>query len=256
MGDEKMAENNSNLYSLVAIALAIVAIVIGVTSGNQEFVLQQQEQNTLSTSGESEVKADPNKADIFLRIETRNEDAQQVQNENREKSDSVIQALKDQGVSESQIETVDYRLEREEDYNPKTREEEFKGYKLVNVVKVSTENLDEVGSLIDTAVESGANGVDRIEFSLSDSEKEKIKEQALKRASQQAKGKAEAIANQMGVSLGLPVKISESSFDYVPYKTDFARAESDAGAGGTPQTQIQPQKVEVRANVNVEYKIS
>ena len=249
--------NSPDWYVVTAIVLALFAVFAVIATGfTRNYVLNPEQQDTLTVSGTANVFVDPNQAEVFIRVETRDQNAKQAQATNRTKSDAVMKALKNAGVSENDLEHTQYRLQRLNEYNRETGKTEFKGYQHVNVMKLTTENLDRVGAYIDAAVEAGANGIDTVAFGLTRERKDQVRSDALNQASQEAKSKAETLAASLGVSLDAPVRISESNFHYQPHRATMEMANAKQGGdGGTPGTQVSPEKVNVTASVNVDYRI-
>lgn len=249
-------ENSPDWYALTAIALSLFAVFAVLTSHfTPEYVSNQEQQDTLTVSGNANVFVDPNEAEVFIRVQTRDPNAKQAQAINRTKSDDVMNALKNAGVSEKNLEHTQYRLQRLNEYNRETRKNEFKGYQHVNVMKLTTEDLEQVGTYIDAAVEAGANGIDSVAFGLTRKRKAEVRSDALNQASQEAKSKADTLATSLGVSLDRPVRISESNFHYQPHRATMERTQAKQGGDATPDTQVSPEKVNVRASVSVDYRI-
>lgn len=251
-------EDTPDWYVLTAIILALFAVFAVIATGfTRNYELNQEQQDTLTVSGNANVFVDPNRAEVFIRVETRDQAAKQAQAKNRTKSDTVMNVLNNAGVSENDLEHTQYRLQRLNEYNRETRKNEFKGYQHVNVMKLTTEDLDQVGAYIDAAVEAGANGIDAVVFGLTRERKDEVRSNALDQASQEAKSKADTLANSLGVHLDRPVRISEANFHYQPHRATMEMAEAkQRGDGGTPGTQVSPEKVNVRASLNVDYRIN
>ena len=69
-----------------------------------------------------------------------------------------------------------------------------RGYNASNTVRIKTTTLDQVGRLIDAAMQAGANNINRLMFTLKDEQAAQSKRCA---ASAKAKVKAEAIAGSL-----------------------------------------------------------
>ncbi|HME86888.1 MAG TPA: SIMPL domain-containing protein, partial [Candidatus Nanoarchaeia archaeon] len=130
----------------------------------------------------------------------------------------------------------------------------FKGYVASYSLKVTTKDFDQVGKIIDVAVANGANAIDSVQFTLSKELEEQVRSEALKKAGQTARMKAEATAEGLGVELGDIVGVSESSFYAQPYY--YAKA-TEAVAAGRPAADlvIEPSTIQVSASLNVAYEI-
>lgn len=254
-----MMESKTNIIiAILALGLvltsAILAFNIKATTVIKE-PSEQEERNTVSLSANSKLTVAPDEAEVYFRIQTEGKTAIDAQDGNRRASDNVIGALKAKGVEEGDIETAQYYVQRKYRYDPKTGESEVVGYELIHVLKVTMKNVEDVGSLVDTGVSAGANGVDSIQFTLSDEKEKEVRDRALSEAGRLARDKAETLASSVGVSLGELVSVSEESFSFVPYRfaergLAFAALEAKA-----EPSEIQPQSLEVSATVNVVYEI-
>ena len=198
----------------------------------------------------------PDEAEVYIRIVNEGADAEAVQDENKEMTNSVISALKAKGVRSDEIETSRYSLNPRYNWDKGVRE--ITGYEAQHVLKVTTTDLEEIGELIDSAVAAGANSIQDIQFTLSESAEKKFNKEALEKASGNAKDKADAIADSLDVKIVKLSRVSESSVGYASYRYDYpmmAMAEDEAMAGGAP-TPISPEKVTVRASVTLIYEMS
>ena len=78
----------------------------------------------------------------------------------------------------------------------KDNSREIIGYSVSNEITVTIDNIDMVGTVIDTAINAGANNVNSIEFGLKDSQV--YKDKVLQQAIADAKRKAQVVANSLG----------------------------------------------------------
>ena len=157
------------------------------------------------------------------------------------------------GIKTGDIETSNYNLRKKTEWDPDTRKNVDKGYMLTHTLKVTTDDIDKAGKIVDTAVDSGANGVDRISFGLTKETEKEVRAEALEKASLAAKEKAQSITSTLNLRLGKITSIQESNFYYTPY--DYAPKAVFAGAE-MEETVVQPQKVDVRSNINLVFEIN
>jgi uncharacterized protein YggE len=242
---------NKGLLGLLFLAVFSVMIVAIVAVDNAH-EKNNQDVRSLSVSGTQVLEVAPDEAVILLDVSTRGKDAASVSAENKVLVNKVMAALKDQGVAASDIETTGLSLHRWFEWNNKDMTNEDKGYEQVNSIRITTSNLDKVGSILDAAIAAGANSVQDVQFKLKDATEEQYKEQAMQQATAIAKKKASVLAKAAGTELGKVTSISESG-GYQPWyynaKMDFAAA--DAGSA----TQISPQKVSLSMTVNLNYEL-
>ena len=202
---------------------------------------------------------DPNKAEVYVKILTLEKTAQESKNKNSQISGNVIKALKKEGVKDKDIETSQFFISPKYDYeeivepNLRKSKQILIGYEVTNVLKVTTQDLEKAGKLIDADVDSGANDIERVSFGLTKEKEKEIKQQAMIMASNDAKEKAVALATNLEVSLLKPISISESSFYYQPF--EFRGALMEKSAPMAADTVISPQKLDVSASVQLVYEI-
>ncbi|MBD3259142.1 DUF541 domain-containing protein [Candidatus Woesearchaeota archaeon] len=248
------------LILVIGLVLTSVAMVFykpkpSTTIAGGELTLRQGEQiPTINVKGESEFLTQPDKADMYIKIETQGKTAEEAQTQNRDITNAVMSSLKKNSIKSEDIGTDRYYLNPQYDWE---RGRKIIGYTQQHVLKVETTKLDKVGEIIDDAVAAGANSIERIQFGLSLEKKYEVNKQALELAGKEANKKAESIAGAMGVELGKIFTISESGTSPVyPVRgyAEMAVAKAGMDEMAAPTT-ISPEDITVRAYVSVAYEI-
>lgn len=248
-------EKGNYLTTILVAGLVIVAVVLALNSETEESDIE--EKSRISVSGTSSLTVDPNEAEVYARIVTLEKTAQDSKNRNSEVSKKVTDALKKAGVKSSDIETSQFSIYPKYEYeevveiNLRKSNQVLIGYEVVNVLKVTTQDIDKAGKLIDAAVDAGANDIEGVSFGLTDEREKETKQQAMIAASNDAKEKAVALSTNLGVALLRPISISESSFYYQPFEFRGAFMEKAVAA----ETVINPQKLDVSASIQLVYEI-
>ncbi|MFC1741803.1 SIMPL domain-containing protein [Nanoarchaeota archaeon] len=226
---------------------------ITVTGGSGEAA----EKDTISVQGYHQLEADPDEAEVYIRVTTEEPTAKTAQQANARLMNTVKAALENAGVNKADMETTNYNLWPQQKWDRDTNEYIKTGYRVQHLLKVTTDDVTEVGDLLDIAVLAGANGLDRVNFKLSDELKAEINDKALEAAAKDAKDKGESIAKSIGVKITGISKVFESNvgYDYIRPMYAMAEAAMDSKAGGTT-TEISPQSVKVSATINIVYKIA
>lgn len=228
---------------VVLIAVLFVAKVLFVPE-------QLSDMKTIQAQGSAESISQPDQAEMYLRIEVLKDTADLAATESKAKSTAVVDAIKK--FEGAVVETTNYNIYKKEDWTQDGPV--FKGYVATYSLKVTTKNFDNVGKILDAAVNNGANGVDNVQFTLSKDAEEKVRSEVLKKAGEVARLKAEATAAGVGVKLGDIVSVSEGNF-YAP-PIYYARAMEAVSAGkATSDLAIEPSSITVTATINVAYKI-
>lgn len=242
------------IIGLLIVCAALLAVglnkPIGTAGGTSDL-----QRDTLSVSGNSEISVAPDEAYVYLKIVTENLDAKKAQAENGETANSVMAALKAWGAKDDQIETSDYSLEKVQEWDSKDSKYVDKGYRVTNIIKVTTAKINDVGSLVDAGVEAGANGVDSVSFGLSKDSQKAARDNALVKAADAAKQKAQKLADASGTKLGKAITVNEQSYYYAPYQVNVRNSMYETAAGAAP-TPISPQKVSVTSSVSIVYELA
>lgn len=164
-----------------------------------------------------------------------------------------MDALKNAGIDSKDIETSSYSVQEEFQWNDTLRKSESVGYRTTNSILVKVRDLGKVGSIIDVAVQAGANSVSGVSFLLTDATEASLKTLALQEAAANAKEKAQSIATGLDIGVGQVYSASESSNYVVPY---YAKTVAmDSAAGSAAPTPISPGDIEYSATVSVQFEI-
>jgi len=214
-----------------------------------------EQQNVISVSGSSEFEVSPDLAVVRVGLETQNKDAKLAQDQNRQVSNQIMDAIRRAGVSKDEIETYNYNVHRVREWDPGVERTVDRGFRVTNSFKIKTKRLEDVGKILDAAAQAGANSVQGISFELSDAREEQARTEALKQAAVNAKEKAKALAGGLGVPLGGLVKVQESSFNIMPYARGGMMEDAMVMKAEAAPTPIEPQSVQINAQVSVSYGI-
>lgn len=233
-------------YIIIGFLILITALLVFRTP----YAPTDTMRHTLSVTGNSEIEVAPDKALVYVSIITDNADAKKAQQDNSISSNAVIEALKTWGVSPSDIETQTYSLVRKQEWDPKENRYVEGDYRLTHTLRVTTKRIDSVGELVDTAVNAGANTIESVTFTLTDESERKVRDQALAKAAEVARQKAQTLASNAGATLGQVTIVEEQSFYYRPFNYEMKAA----GAESAP-TQISPQMVQVTSSVRLVFEI-
>ncbi len=142
---------------------------------------------TVTVVGEGRVSVAPDTAFATLGIETSGSDVHKAQSSNKAIMIEIIKALKELGVKEKDIQTVNYSIFPE--YHWQGTQNVLVGYRVSNQVRVRIESIEKAGTVLEAATARGANVVHGIQFTYSrmhDTYKAAL-EQALKDAEQKAR---------------------------------------------------------------------
>ena len=210
---------------LALMSLALPAIVLAQAAG------------TIQAQGSATVFANPDQAQFNVAAVTDGSTAQAAAQANAASTSAVLSALKQALGTSGNIQTIGYSVVPRYAQGQSTT---IVGYTVTNTLQVTTSNLSQVGSLIDTANQAGANSVTGLTFSLMNPDP--LKQQALTQAAKQALAHAAAIASGLGAKTGAVVSAQEGAS-----LTPIVAASLNA----PPSTPIQTGQVSVTANVTI-----
>lgn len=230
------------LLALV-LMLQLVALVPGLAG-----LRPGQEEGGIMVTGEGKVSAEPDLAVITIGVETRASTANTAAEDNTELMARVMDALERREIAEEDIQTVDYSIRAEIDYEDDERR--ILGYVVANSVSVKVRHVDQVGDVLDAVTDAGANNIHGIQFTFDDPSE--LREQARADAIADAQSKAQALASLAGVGLGKPRVISESFVEPVPFYMESVYAAPREAGGAVP---VSPGQLEVRVQVQVTFDI-
>jgi uncharacterized protein len=196
---------------------------------------------TITVNGDGSVTAVPDRATFGFSIETRAKTASAALAQNSADATAVIAALKDAGVTSANIQTSQVSL------SPQTSQDgtTIVGYAASNSVTVRTA-LASAGKIVDAAVGAGANGVSGPSLDVSD--QASLYRDALHKAVDNAKLKAQALADATGLSLGAVLTVTEGGS-----ATPFPIGDKMSAVGGVP---IEAGTQQIQASVTITYAAS
>lgn len=248
-----MKKGMIGLVLIVLIALSFFAASAGMAQTTTD-----NEKRTITVNGQYKTSMNPDKAEIYLGVETQATTARLSQQDNANIVQAIKSSLYSLGLTSADIETTHYSIYPVYEYPkpcysdtcPTPSSPKLVGYKTTHMLKIKASNIDKVGQYLDAAVKAGANDVNSIVFTISDSKRDQLYRQALTEAAKNAKSKADAIATGLGTRVVGIVSATEGSTYVVPYYRALAAApEADAG------TEIYAGMVEVSASLSVVYEI-
>jgi uncharacterized protein len=225
------------LAILAAAVIVLVAAFAGV--GRPEAARGDTGQpNTVTTNGHGVITAVPDEATVTAGVHTQAASAADALAQNSTLMNRVVDALERANGTDLQTQQVSL--------SPQTNEQgQVTAYVADNTVSAKAK-VAEAGALVDAAVQAGANTVSGPSLGISDTDARY--RQALGKAVEDARAKAEALADAGGFGVGPVSSVSEQSANApVPV--------FQAAAGKSDATPIEPGTQDVTADVIVTFTI-
>jgi uncharacterized protein YggE len=244
---------------VVVIGLALVLSMVGFSActagptniGTIDITNQQQ---GIWVSGQGEVTVTPDLATLWLGVEAQAGTVAEAQAQANEAMDNVMAALTDGGVDEDDIQTQYFSIDQVTRWDNDKNEEIVIGYRVSNMVTAKIREIDNVGAIIDAVAAAGGDyiRINSLAFSVDDPSPyyEEVRQEAVN----DAREKAEQLADLAGVSLGAPTYISEGTiYPPVVYRDVGVPAPVE---GGGNMTSVSPGEVDISLNIQVAYAIA
>jgi uncharacterized protein len=201
--------------------------------------------HVIKVTGDGELAVQPDTASINLGVITESKELIAAQQVNSQEVTKVINSLKSLGITKNHLQTFDYRIESDYDFDQ--GKQIFRGYKITHILQVKIEDLSMVGMVVDTTVQNGVNYVSNVQFTVKN--KESFYQQALSIALTNAIDRAKAIANTLKVTLiPTPILVIEGGNSVQPLYN-----QPGTFVKGVSTTQFEPGQMLVKASVTAEF---
>ena len=214
-----------------------------------EAAAPQASPSALVVTGNSEVFAIPDQALVRLGIVQQATVAQTAQEQANSVAHEILSAITKLGVAQKDIQTA--RLVLSPVYSPRGADQRIVSYNATNTVSIRLDNLNLVGSVVDAGLKAGANQLEGVQFLLRNDLPSR--EQALKEAVQEARGKAQAMADALRVNLGAVIEASERGVSVAPRMAAQLAVPAQGLGASTP---VSPGEISIRANITIRYRIT
>ena len=236
------------------ILAALLAGFAGAAFAQTEAPVAQSEEakvtRTVTVSGSGKVYLTPDIAYITIGVHTEGENAAEAVAENNAQAQKVIDALKAEGIAEKDIQTTNFSIYPQQEYDTEGKPTGKIKYIVDNSVFVTVRDITQVGDVLDATVKAGANSISGIQFDVAD--KTAALSEAREAAVADAKVKAEELASAAGVTLGEVQTISEYTSGGPQPMYDMRAAAPMAEAASVP---VQAGQMLLTIEVSIVYEI-
>ncbi|MEK9181310.1 MAG: SIMPL domain-containing protein [Patescibacteria group bacterium] len=237
---------------ILSVLLAVLIVWYGVGTYKSLTAKSDEAKDTLTISAVGEIESKPDLALASFAVVSEGKDPKKIQADNTAKIKQVINYLKTKGVKEGDITTSDYSMYPR--YNYPDGRQELDAYVLSQGLSVKIRQIDDVGDIITGVIQNGANTFNNVSFQID--QPEGLKQEARKKAMENAKAKADELAKVAGVKLGKVKSFSEESISFpepYPYAYDSYGRGGDAMAAEA--SQIMPGTNKITATVSVVFEL-
>lgn len=199
----------------------------------------------VTVNGDATISVAPDVAIIRIGVTSQGKNARAANETNAKQMTGVLAAVKSAGIAERDIQTS--RLSIQPQYDPnRGGPARLLGFQVTNQVTIKIRDVGALPTVLDHAIEAGANEMSGIEFVVS--EQSKLLDEARTEAMADARRKAELYAKAAGVKLGRVVAINEDGATPPPRPVMQTMR-----AGAVP---VAPGEQTLRAGVTVSFEIA
>ncbi len=225
--------------------LATVALPMTAAIG------EEARPRTASVTGQGEVAAEPDLAHVTLGVESRQPTMAEARADVAATVDRVLALTRSLKIDPKLVNSTRVQVQPEYSWNEQDRKRVLLGYMVSRQVQVELRDLEQLGALLERAVDAGVNQVN--DPVLDSSKRKELERDAMTRAVQDARLNAETLARAAGVKLGAVRTLNASSSGPVlpMYKSRVMMAD----AAASPEASYQPGDMKFSANVSAEYDL-
>ncbi len=256
------------VYPIIVSAVVIVYILAVMNQTPNTAIAEKNNQtNTapaeLFITGSATKSLKPDKASIILTVEIDGKTASEATDKNAEIMVRVVDVLHRLGIKDDEISTNYYNLspiyvsKRSDNMcitiyppPPECMEQILIGYKVINSINVIVDANSNLGKIIDESVSAGVNRVDYVSFFVSQELQDKITNELIEQAVNDAKSKAERALQPLNMSI---IGVKSISVGYYPIPI-FQESYRASGAVET-STPIFPSQQQISVSVNVTFLV-
>jgi uncharacterized protein YggE len=234
----------------IALAVASAAVPVPASAQQAAGITQSIAGTRLDLNVTGEVTRVPDLAIINAGVVTRSPNAAAAIQDNAQRMDQVIAALKRAGVADKDIQTSSINLNAEYRY-PDNQPPQLTGYTATNQLSIKFHDIRNSGKILDALVAQGVNQISGPTLTLE--HPEDALDEARAKAIAAGRARAELYARSLGMNVVRVVSIGESG-GYAPpppappMPMMMARAEA-------PETKIVPGEQQLRVTLSMIFEL-
>jgi uncharacterized protein len=237
--------------------LLVAVLLGGLFYLGGQWIQSENEPNqaTISVSGDGRAFAVPDIAEISVGVQTgRQSTATRATEILKERMDSVIAAVKAQGVEDKDIRTENFWLNPVYDYTEGRQIP--RGFEATQSLRVKVRDMDKVSAVLGAATNAGANQAGNVQFTLDDPDAPR--DAAREEAIEEAQAKAKVLADQLGVRLGKLIGFGEGGGNGYPVPMlmeAYGRGGAAEDMAVMQEVQLPAGEQEIKVNVTLTYEV-
>lgn len=232
--------------------LVLAAFAVSVIPVKGQHMEQKVTQRTVSVRGEGIVATTPDQVRLMVAVNTQAQNASAAMRAASGRTQEILSLLKKMGVDEKNLQTSRVTVTPTYDYSKQIQPPPIVGYNGVNEFSILFKGklMEKVGEFMDKAVEAGASNFGGLQYESSKSRE--LQREALQKAADDAKARAEVLAKQLGATVGAVLTIRESTMGSGPGPVMMRQSFGAESAQAAP---VMSGEVSVSAQVEVVFEL-
>lgn len=244
-GEQGARVQKAAVVVLVVLAIFLAAQTLGELMQYRYIGAGIPPANVITVEGSGEILAIPDTAEFSFSVVEKADTVAVAQDAATKKMNAIIAYLNGQDIDEKDIKTTGYNVYPQYEWQQLSCTATYcppgksvlTGYEVRQSVTVKVRDTEKAGDLLTGIGGEGASELSGLTFTVD--EDEDLKSQAREEAIADAKEKADALADQLGVRLVRIVSFSEYSGGY-PSPIYYAK-DAAMGMGGASESRVSPE---------------
>lgn len=207
--------------------------------------------DTITVMGHGEARGNPDMATVSVGFTITETDIRDAVSESNGTIADISAAMQELGIADEDIQTTGFNVWPEDVWDPETGQPTGeKRYHVDSMMQINIRTIDDVGKVLEAALTSGANSIYGLSFGIQDTGA--LADEARTAALDDAQARAEAIAQELNLTIGQIRSVTDQSGGYIyPY---FVGASMGVGGGGA-EPPISQGQMAVSVSLSVAYQI-
>ncbi len=243
-------ETNTNIQKTYIQAIALVLIAFFIFEPFKSEMKNVNQNSSIQTSGSCQMEMTSDTASVIFTIKNDSKKLQTAVNKTQESYTKLVDALIKNGFKETELSTIGYDVEEQKYWDSKVRKSVLENYTAKMSIKLTTTDIKNIETAMQISTEFNDILAGDFSTSLSDTAYKKAYESCLETAAQNARDKAEKIANGSGRSLGKPISLRETK-NNIEFRDNILTARSMMA-----KMEMAPQIMKSNTKINVEITAS
>jgi uncharacterized protein YggE len=206
---------------------------------------------SINVTGNADRSVQPDIAYLEIVVESRKARLEDARRDAGARTLAVLRGLESLAVPKDAIDSGSLLVQPQFTWDAKAGESRLQGYIVSRTVRIRLLDLDKLGSILERSVEIGANQVMPPRFALQN--ETRIRRELIAQATRDATQNARAVAEGLGVTLGIARKVDTVDSDTTVVAAPMMLRTNATAEGAAVEESYRPGQVTLRARVSASF---